>query len=41
MTASMRTVFYPAVIGWTLLGVWISTLQIRYQMLQFKKEGLL
>jgi len=41
MTASMRTVFYPAVIGWTLLGVWISTLQIRYQMIKLKKEGLL
>jgi heme exporter protein C len=41
MTASMRTVFYPAVIGWTLLGVWISTLQIRYQIIKYKKEGLL
>jgi heme exporter protein C len=41
MTANMRTVFYPAVIGWTLLGVWISTLQIRYQMIKLKKEGLL
>ena len=41
MTASMRTVFYPAVIGWTLLGVWISTLQIRFQMIKYKKEGLL
>ncbi len=39
MTASMRTVFYPAVIGWTLLGVWISTLQIRYQIIKYKKEG--
>lgn len=41
MTASMRTVFYPAVLGWTLLGVWIATLQVRYQMIRFKKEGLL
>ncbi len=41
MTASMRTVFYPAVIGWTLLGVWISTIRIRIQILQLKKEGLL
>jgi heme exporter protein C len=31
----MRMVFYPAVIGWTLLGVWISTLKIR---LTFIKE---
>jgi hypothetical protein len=41
MSASMRTVFYPAVIGWTLLGVWISTLNIRYQLLKLKKEELL
>jgi heme exporter protein C len=41
MSASMRMVFYPAVIGWTLLGVWISTLQIRYQIIKYKKEGLL
>ena len=41
MSASMRTVFYPAVIGWTLLGVWISTLLVRVQLLKLKKEGLL
>ncbi len=34
MSATMRTVFYPAVIGWTLLGVWISTLRIRYEMIK-------
>jgi heme exporter protein C len=26
---NMRLVFYPAIIGWSLLGVWITTLQIR------------
>src|SRR5690606_27780965 len=29
---SMRIVFYPAIIGWTLLGVWITTLKIRVQL---------
>jgi len=29
-------VFYPAVIGWTLLGVWITTLKIRLQLFQDK-----
>lgn len=38
MSANMRTVFYPAVIGWTLLGVWISTLHIRVQLLKLKKK---
>ena len=39
MSANMRTVFYPAVIGWTLLGVWITTLKIRVQMIQLKKKA--
>ncbi|HLF65460.1 MAG TPA: cytochrome c biogenesis protein CcsA [Saprospiraceae bacterium] len=29
---TMRTIFYPAVIGWTLLGVWIS--ELRYRLLR-------
>ncbi len=32
----LRIVFYPAVIGWTLLGVWITTLKIRLQLLKDK-----
>jgi heme exporter protein C len=32
----MRLVFYPAVIGWTLLGVWIATLKIRVQLIKDK-----
>lgn len=27
---TMRLVFWPAVIGWVLLGVWISNLKVRY-----------
>jgi heme exporter protein C len=34
---SMRIVFYPAIIGWTLLGVWITTLKIRLSLLKEKK----
>ena len=33
----MKLVFWPAVIGWTLLGVWITTLRIRLQILKEKK----
>ena len=33
----MKIVFWPAVIGWTLLAVWITTLRIRYQILKEKK----
>lgn len=29
LDSSMRRVFYPAVIGWILLGIWIATVRIR------------
>ncbi|TAD92563.1 MAG: ABC transporter permease [Bacteroidetes bacterium] len=32
----MRIVFWPAVLGWTLLGVWISTLYVRLQRITDK-----
>lgn len=34
--SGMRLVFYPAVLGWTLLGVWIATLRIRIALLKEK-----
>ncbi len=36
ISGSMRIVFYPAVIGWSLLGVWIATLKIRMAYLKEK-----
>jgi|SRR6476660_4000234 heme exporter protein C len=36
----MRKVFLPAIIGWTLLGVWITTLRIRLNRLEEKKLDL-
>jgi heme exporter protein C len=35
---NLRLVFYPAVLGWTLLGFWVATLQSRIKILEFKKE---
>src|SRR5687768_6077685 len=32
----MRLVFYPGIIGWTLLGVWIVTLRVRIALLKEK-----
>jgi heme exporter protein C len=32
----MRMVFWPAVIGWTLLGIWITSLKIRLNLLRDK-----
>ncbi len=34
--SSMRIVFYPAVIGWTLLGTWIATIKIRLALIKEK-----
>jgi heme exporter protein C len=36
-TNQMRSVMYPAFIGWTLLGVWITTLLIRVEIMHQKK----
>lgn len=36
---TMKLVFYPAAIGWILLGYWITTLHIRINLLIFKKEN--
>ena len=30
----LRMVFYPAVIGWTLLGVWIATIRMRIKRIE-------
>jgi heme exporter protein C len=34
---NLRKVFYPAVIGWALLGVWILNIRIRIKRLELKK----
>ncbi len=31
---NLRTVFYPAIIGWTLLGIWFASLRIRIKKIQ-------
>jgi heme exporter protein C len=36
LDSKMRMVFYPAVIGWILLGIWIATLRIRVRNVEEK-----
>ena len=36
LDSNMRIVFYPAVIGWILLGTWIGTLRIRTKLIEEK-----
>jgi heme exporter protein C len=39
LDSNMRMVFYPAVIGWILLGLWIASIKIRLGLIQFRKEN--
>ncbi len=36
MDNTMRLVFYPAIIGWVLLGIWIATLVVRTEIVKEK-----
>jgi heme exporter protein C len=36
LDSNMRLVFYPAVIGWILLGVWLSNIRYRIRLIQNK-----
>ena len=35
LDSNMRIVFYPAIIGWTMLGYWIANLRIRIKKLEY------
>ncbi|SHG92580.1 heme exporter protein C [Chryseolinea serpens] len=36
----MRMVFYPAVIGWILIGIWVTTLRVRMRGIEDKIHDL-
>lgn len=36
LDSNMRMVFYPAVLGWILLGVWLYSLRVRLEKIQQK-----
>jgi heme exporter protein C len=36
LDSKMRMVFYPAVAGWILLGIWIATLRVRLRQVEEK-----
>jgi heme exporter protein C len=40
LDSKMRMVFYPAVIGWILMGTWMATLRLRIQLVKEKIEDL-
>ena len=39
LDSNMRLVFYPAVIGWVLMGMWIASLNIRLALEKYKREN--
>lgn len=41
LDSKLRMVFYPAIIGWTLLGTWISTVRVRLKRIERKLEDKL
>jgi heme exporter protein C len=36
LDSNMRFVFYPAVVGWFLIGIWIVLLRVKIRMLEEK-----
>ncbi|MEM1407722.1 MAG: cytochrome c biogenesis protein CcsA [Bacteroidota bacterium] len=38
LDSRLRMIFYPAVIGWTLLGVWITSIRIRIKRLSINQD---
>lgn len=41
LDSKLRLVFYPAIIGWTLLGTWISSVRVRLRRAERKIEDRL
>uniref|UniRef100_UPI003593ED70 cytochrome c biogenesis protein CcsA n=1 Tax=Aquiflexum sp. TaxID=1872584 RepID=UPI003593ED70 len=41
LDSKLRMVFYPAIIGWTLMGTWMATVRIRLRRIERKVEDRL
>jgi heme exporter protein C len=39
LDSKLRLFFYPAVLGWTLLGFWIISIKVRMNIIQNKQEN--
>jgi heme exporter protein C len=39
LDSTMRTVFYPAIIGWCLLGTWITTIEYRIRKIELMENA--
>ncbi len=39
LDSRMRTVFYPAIIGWALLAAWITEIRVRIRRIEIEREN--
>lgn len=39
LDSRLRIIFYPAIIGWTLLGVWMTSLRVRMKKVEQKLQA--
>ena len=39
LDSNMRLVFYPASLGWILIGIWVATLRYRIRIIENKQLG--
>ncbi len=39
MDSNLRMVFYPAVVGWIMMGVWVSRVKIRLKVIQDRNKS--
>lgn len=40
LDSRMKIVFYPAMLGWSLLAVWIATIRYRIRLIEYKKNSI-
>ena len=40
LDSHLRMFFYPAVIGWILLGMWLLSISVRIRLVQLKKQSI-
>lgn len=38
LNSNMKIVFYPAIIGWTLLGVWLINIRVRMKLIEENRK---
>ena len=40
LDSRMKIAFYPAMLGWSLLSVWIATIRYRIRLIEYKRNSI-